>query len=216
MDIAAKIKAYHGVRGEHDRERSWELCYSYFHQDGSEGIRADRDRAALHLGCYLASWGMYRNSFLLQHAYTVNLGVVDTLIHPTLAPLWVQEFGVSDNDGTLVPVIFDACDRIRSAYLPFGKATGTLVTKVVLGTVGCLPALDGYFTTGCRRYGLRVPSRVNCAFIRDILGFYCNNLPAFQAEQARIQHAHGLRYPLMKLVDMFFHQVGLELEGKAP
>jgi hypothetical protein len=51
---------------EHHRYRSWEHCYRYFRQ--RRHLRADRDidHAALQLGFYLASWGMYRgSSFLL-------------------------------------------------------------------------------------------------------------------------------------------------------
>jgi hypothetical protein len=37
-----------------------------------KGISGDRDHAALQLGFYLASWGMYGgSSFLLQYDYTV-------------------------------------------------------------------------------------------------------------------------------------------------
>src|ERR1700724_165165 len=67
VDIAEKIKAYHGVRGPHDRDRSWEHCYRYFRSADASTIRKDHDQAALQLGFYLASWGMYRgSSFLLQ------------------------------------------------------------------------------------------------------------------------------------------------------
>jgi hypothetical protein len=38
--------------------------------------------------------GMYRGSgFLLQHAYTVHLGVIDQLVAPRFSVLWGQEFG---------------------------------------------------------------------------------------------------------------------------
>lgn len=42
------------------RERSWDICHVYFH-DNPEPTR-DIERAALHLMSYLASWGMYRGS----------------------------------------------------------------------------------------------------------------------------------------------------------
>jgi hypothetical protein len=80
---------------------------------------------------------MYRpSSFLFHHAYTVHLGVVDCLIRPEFPTLWKQEFGASENDGTLAPVILEASDRIRSAYRSFGEANDTLVTKVMLGALG--------------------------------------------------------------------------------
>jgi hypothetical protein len=213
MTIAEKLLAYHGDRTEHDRERSWEICYNYFHDNHPEVVRADRDHAALHLGFYLASWGMYRpSSFLFHHAYTIHLGVVDCLTEPKYSMLWEQEFGASD-DAQLVPLILDACQEIRSAYRPFGKATDTLVTKVLLGTIGCSTALDDYFGKGCRHSGITVPNPLNSAFIQSILEFCQSNLQNLRAEQTRIERATSVRYPLMKLVDMYFHQVGLELDA---
>src|SRR5215472_9314657 len=97
--IHEKIRAFLDMMGEHHRYRSWEHCYGYFHKNTPEAIAADRDRAALHLGFYLASWGMYRgSSFLLQHAYTIHLGVIDQLLAPRFSVLWGQEFGQGDND----------------------------------------------------------------------------------------------------------------------
>jgi hypothetical protein len=214
MSISERLRAYHGVRGDHDRDRSWEHCYRYFHHADSKEIKADRDHAALQLGFYLASWGMYRGSaFLLQYAYTVHLGVVDCLLEPRLSPLWNPEIGGSDKDIILVPLILEACDGIRSAYHPFGEATDTLVTKILLGTIGCFPAWDTYFHNGLRHSGFRPPSRMNSTFVQDVLHFCRNNLHEFHAEQARIEQTSGMRYPLMKLLDMYFHQIGLELEA---
>ncbi len=213
MTIADKLLAYHGIRGEHDRDRSWEHCYRYFNHTSAEEIKADRDHAALHLGFYLASWGMYRPSaFLFQHAYTVHLSVVDCLLQPGFSKLWNYEFGSSDLDMDLVPLILEACDGLRAAYSPFGRATDTLVTKVLLGTIGCFPAWDTFFDKGYKHSGFKVPSRMTSAFVEQVGSFCRANLQEFQTEQTRIELAQGMHYPMMKLVDMYFHQVGLELD----
>jgi hypothetical protein len=63
-----------------DRWRSWESCNRFFRDVKPSGIAAQRDHAALQLGFYLASWGMYRGStFLLKHSSTVHWKVVDCL-----------------------------------------------------------------------------------------------------------------------------------------
>ena len=210
--IADKIRDYLGAREQHDREYAWEYCYKHFRKAKTEATRADRNCAALQLSSYLASWGMYRNSFLLQHAYTVQLGAVDCLLQSKFSALWDQEFGASANDTQLIPVILEACEELRAAYRPFGKATDTLVTKVLLGTIGCFPALDRYFNDGYKSHsGSSVPNPLNSAFIEGVLRFCQENLSDFQAEQSRIEQEYGTRYPLMKLVDMYFHQIGFEL-----
>ena len=89
-DIHRAIQAYWGdSRGEHHRYRSWEHCYQLLSGAGPERNLRNRDTAALHLGFYLASWGMYRgSSFLLQRDYKVHGYVVDVLANTEYADLW--------------------------------------------------------------------------------------------------------------------------------
>jgi len=214
VTIHEKIRAYHGsMTDEHHRYRSWEHCYGHFHKSTPNAIAADRDHAALQLGFYLASWGMYRGSgFLLQNAYTVHLGVIERLVAPRFSVLWEQEFGGGDSDTKLVPIILEAVEAVREAYRPFGQASDTLVTKVILGTFGCLPACDRYFIDGFKSSNFKY-SYVNAKFVERVLHFCRDNLPALQEEQTRIRQAGGIQYPLMKLVDMYFWQIGFEREA---
>src|ERR1700720_549547 len=129
------------MSGEHHRYFSWEHCYSYFRKTTPQRLSAARDQAALQLALYLASWGMYRgSSFLLQHSYTVHLGVIDLLGERRFDVLWKREMGAGATDDDLVPTILEAIDGIREAYQPFAptansrQPTDTLITKVLLGT----------------------------------------------------------------------------------
>ena len=156
MSIHRAIQAYYGdAAGEHHRYRSWEHCYAYFRRQRLSGLAADRDHAALQLGFYLASWGMYRgSSFLLQHAYTVHRGVIDLIAETRFDELWNTDFGANEDDVRFLPLVRELIAGIRQAYKPFAPATGssqptdTLITKVILGTFGCLPACDRYFIDG--------------------------------------------------------------------
>ena len=219
--IKKLIRKFHGeMRAEHHRYRSWEHCYRYFRQAGPKAIAADQDHAALHLGFYLASWGMYRGSgFLLRHSYTVHLGVVKEIVDPRFSALWECEFGGGDDDTTLVPQICDLISAIRKAYGPFasaaksGQASDTLVTKVILGTLGCLPACDRYFIDGFKSAKFRYSSLTR-GFVESVLQFCQENLPDLRDEQTRIERNGGIRYPLMKLVDMYFYQIGYDRDIK--
>jgi hypothetical protein len=201
---------------EHHRYRSWEHCYRYFHGSTIGTIQLDQDHAALQLGFYLASWGMYRgSSFLLQHAYTVHRGVVVQLAVPRFSALWEQEFGAGNNDEKLTPIILEVIDAIREAYRPFvpvaetGQPTDTLVTKIILGTFGCLPACDRFFIDGFKSTGLSY-SYLNVKFVERVVHFCKDNFSELREEQDRIERIGGMRYPLMKLVDMYFWQIGFE------
>ena len=217
MSIGDKIRAYHeGMSDRHHRYRSWEHCYQYFHGATPSAVAADRDVAALRLGFYLASWGMYRGSgFLLQHAYTVHLGVIDCLLSPRFSMLWEKEIGTGENDVKLVPVILDAIEAVREAYRPFAtpsQASDTLVSKVLLGTLGCVPACDRFFIDGFKSAGYKY-SYLNAAFIQRILGFSCDHYQELRTEQENIENIGGVRYPVMKLVDMYFWQIGFDRAG---
>jgi hypothetical protein len=171
---------------------------------------------------YLASWGMYRgSSFLLQHAYTVHLGVVELLSSPRMSILWQQEFGAGPNDSQLLPIILSAADLVRGTYQSFATAnesrdaSDTLVTKVLLGTLGCIPACDRYFIDGFKAAGFRY-SYLNAKFVTRLSQIAARNLLGLRTAQSGIASATGVRYPLMKLLDMYFWQLGYERGNSEP
>jgi hypothetical protein len=209
--IHDKIFAYYGgMTGPHHRYRSWEHCFNYFCGHTLKELNQNKNEAALQLGFYLASWGMYRgSSFLLSYTYTVHLKVIDQLLAPQFSPLRKREFGGGE-DWDLVPIIWDAIRAVREAYRPFATlpATDTLVTKILLGTFGCLPACDQYFIKGFKADGFKYSSP-NQKFILRILTFCHEHIEELREEQRNIEAACGSRYPLMKLVDMYFWQLGV-------
>ena len=110
----------------------------------------------------------------------------------------------------LLPTVLAAVNAVREAYSPFGQSTDTLVTKVLLGTLGCMPACDRYFLCGFKRAGFSY-SYLNAPFIERLLLFCRTNLSELRGVQERIESSNGMHYPLMKLVDMYFWQIGYEL-----
>jgi hypothetical protein len=149
------------------------------------------------------------------------LHVIDVLADARFSELWISEFGCGEQDVRLIPSLLEISDAIREAYKPFvptdksRQPSNTLITKVLLGTLGCLPACDRYFEAGFRSAGLRYSSSLSAAFIGRIADFCHANVSEFYEEQARIEESTGFRYPLMKLVDMNFWQLGFEANKKA-
>jgi hypothetical protein len=214
MKIQEKIQVYYnGMANKDHRYRSWEHCYQYFRRVAADSSALDNDTAALHLGFYLASWGMYRgSSFLLQRAYTGHHGVVEKIVQPQFRVLWAREFGASGEDTDLIHPIFEAIEGIRDAYRPVAgskEASDTLVTKVILGTFGSLPAVDRYFVSGFKNSG-RPCSGLNIKFVTALLEFAAENRRELRNEQLKIEQAGGIKYPIMKLIDMYFWQIGAE------
>jgi hypothetical protein len=157
---------------------------------------------------------MYRgSSFLLQRGYTAHYGVIEKIFQPQFSSLWTREFGAADNDTDLIPIILEAVEVIRDAYRPVAEsreATDTLVTKVVLGTFGSLPACDRYFISGFKKAGFSC-SALNTRFVTQLLAFTREHRRELLEEQRTIERIGGIKYPFMKLVDMYFWQIGAEI-----
>ncbi len=102
------------------------------------------------------------------------------------------------------PVVFDAAHQIKGA-LPY--ASDILVTKIMLGTFGCVPAFDTYFKKG---FGVSTFGR---KALRKIGEFYDANAEVI--ERNRVQTlgfdsgaATERRYTRAKVIDMIFFVAG--------
>ena len=156
---------------------------------------------------------MYRgSSFLLQRDYTVHEQTIDVLHSERFAALWELEIGANPTDEQYADLVLQAADAVRSSYEPFGNASDALVTKVLPGTLACLPACDRFFIDGFKRTGHQY-SYVNARFVKRMIGFCTEFAGELREEQSKIALASGVDYPLMKLADMYFWQIGFEAAG---
>lgn len=143
---------YDGIATDpNHRYLSWEYCHEAFKQHRQDRDEATVDYLCLHLAWYLASWGMLRNSFFMQKDYKIHAAVVRLLYQPEWAALWditpdklEQEWYASR--------IMKLRETITEAYVDSGAGipTETLLTKILLGTIGCTPAYD----TCCNRMAI--------------------------------------------------------------
>jgi hypothetical protein len=173
------------------------------------------DAAALHLAFYLASWGMYRGStFLLQCDFTVHRPAVDLLFQREFSVLWnglpvdgeVDEFAAS---------LLELRGRLRDTYEPAANLCGampptdTLVSKILLGTTGCIPAVDSLFVKGWRSSGMPIHG-MSKKFVALLQSFLRANKGVIEEQQNRIRSQRGVDYPVAKVVDMHFWQLGFD------
>ena len=216
--ISAAQTFYDDARAnENGRSRSWEHCYRVF-RDARTDSSPDCDYLSLHLAFYLASWGMYRgSSFLLQKDYKVLSPIVEEILKPEYDCLFgvacadLREPGVQEQ-------LANASDYIAKHFGPIrdevaGREVPTpvspvLITKILMGTLGCVPAYDRFFEEGARHLGLEKKS-YNEDSLLELADIY-------EAHNDRLEEARrGMRtddliYPQMKLLDMGFWQVGFE------
>lgn len=206
---------------ENGRSRSWEHCYRVF-RDARTDPSPDYDYLSLHLAFYLASWGMYRgSSFLLQKDYKVLSPVVEEILKPEYDCL----FGLACADlrnsdaGAQVTELYKYIARhfhpIREQVAERKVATPVsqvLITKILLGTLGCVPAYDRFFGIGAKYLGLEKDTYQEKS-LRELADFYEEHNDRLE-EARRGFEGDGLVYPQMKLLDMGFWQVGYDQETK--
>lgn len=196
-----------------DRYASFDFCYSYFRQFTGESTRGkfleseNIETTCLQLGFYLASWGMYRGSTdLLQKSGRALIPVLEYLATADLE-LWTLDVPKYDPE---------SIEKLMSFYWGFHRTlkdigispTSTLRTKILLGTMGNIPAFDNYFA---RATGAWNPTP---DFLARLKTFYEDHQRLFDSQNIKClsfagTHGSSHRYPVAKLIDMVFFQKGL-------
>lgn len=196
---------------QHDpnhRYKSWEHCYNAF-----ANIDEQTDVLALHLGFYLASWGMYRGSSgLLWKDYKLHSKSVEIIkkYHHLR-----YEFIDLPRKEDVMNVFKELSEYYSTLTYYNGKdddkhitATDTLISKIILGTLGCLPAFDRYFIRGL------FEDKVNSVNLIHNVGLLWDKIEEMKSEielvQTWIISQTGVNYPPMKIVDMYYWQLGFE------
>ena len=202
----------------HGRDMSWLHCYKTFMKSRESGIYDDErvDYLALHLAFYLASWGMYRGSaFLFQKDYKVHIPIVQIILesqYNSLASINIDELIKEEN----LQLVESISDRIYQAYAAekpscegrINSATDTLITKILLGTLGCVPAYDTYFLNAIKKYGIS-ERKYGKNSLSEIAYYYLSNRKIFEKFRSELR-LEDVIYPPMKMVDMCMWQLGYE------
>lgn len=218
--IKSSTEFYNDLKAdENGRYRSWEHCYSHFIKArGSKEV--DYDYLSLQLVFYLASWGMYRgSSFLLQKDYRVHIPVVKELLsekYDALVGIECTDFRKESNQQLLKDInsfLGQYYDKIRREVKEQelkNQLSFTLITKILMGTLGCVPAYDRYFIAGIKNQKVAT-GNYNLKSIMQLVDFYEKNSARLEPVRGKME-VEGMPYPQMKMIDMGFWQVGFELD----
>ena len=200
------------------RYRSWEHCYlSFYHARKNKD--ADVDYLSLQLSFYLASWGMYRgSSFLLQKDYKIHIPVVKEILkdnYDSLMGIKCSELKKVSNQKLLEELnefIKDYyCMVRRNVKMQEIKndISDTLITKILMGTLGCVPAYDRYFISGIKALKAAT-GNYNIKSITQLADFYEKNAEQFDCI-LKTMKISDIQYPQMKMIDMGFWQIGYDM-----
>jgi hypothetical protein len=192
------------------RDASFDYCFNYF-QSFRDDDRVfalcdaeNLERSCLTLGFYLASWGMYRGSTqLLQRSARHLAAIVDVIAHSE-PDIWTIDLHEYDDQG--VHTLTSHASDLRASVDWW--MTDTLVTKIMLGVYGNVPAFDQYF---CRGFGC---STLGKKSLVRIGAFYVENAEII--DESRISTLDFLTgsptdrlYTRAKMLDMAFFAVGV-------
>lgn len=203
------------------RGKSWEHCYVFFRNH--EKFHNDEkllDFAALHLGFFLASWGMLRgSSFLLQKDYKFYVPVVKILINSKYNRLWNFNF-FKESKGQDIDLLFQLRDDLEKKINENNTADrdnkrhelNLIITKIIMATMGCIPAYDRYFKNGLKK---RIEKGVsfNRNSFKSLLDLVNedNELKKLCRKECLIQGTN-IKYPPMKLIDLHFWLLGNQIK----
>lgn len=205
------------IEDEFHRYRSWDICFQAF------SVSKQTDMLALELAFYLASWGMYRGSGgLLQKNYLIHTDAVVILFSETNQKLKCNQSNevTSKSINTILEVKKELTIHYSQQKFKRGvkeekniSPTDTLLSKIMLGTLGCVPAYDRYFIDGLKEMKMTHTS-FNEASLKELFDFIGDNENEFDQAQKLILSKTNKHYPLMKILDMYFWQIGYEKEIK--
>jgi hypothetical protein len=158
MNIEQNLKQFAAGLGKNrgrqaaERYASFDYCFNYF-QTFREEDRIEKladpshiELSSLQLGFYLASWGMLRgSSFLLEK----SVRFYQPLIHGIATfDKRVWSIDADSYDDQNIAVLLACRKMIVESLGRERRPSDTLVTKIMLGVFGNVPAFDDFFRKG--------------------------------------------------------------------
>lgn len=219
MTIKSTVEKYlNGMTtDEFHRYKSWDNCNQSF------SVSKQTKMHTLELAFYLASWGMYRGSSgLLQKNHLIHDGTVDILFSQDGLKLKCnsKKDVVKDNIKDILNIKDKLANHYRNIYFTKGaeklkpiSATDTLLSKILLGALGCVPAYDRYFIVGLKEMKIK-NTTFDATSLNELFDFIDKNKTEIENVKKLILSETKLHYPVMKILDMYFWQIGYDSEMK--
>ncbi len=200
------------------RYASFDYCYNYFQGLTADELEKDIEKSCLELSFYLASWGMLRgSSFLLQKSVKYYEPLIRYFIKLKRDNHKIWQIDADSYSRANIQVILDVYDQVRNIIIDNENNNRhiVLITKIMLGVFGCIPAFDQYFTNTFRNICKSLPGRngfrsVNKNSLGHIKKFY-------EANKEEIDKLHNMihtldfttgkptrrKYSRAKIIDMY-------------
>lgn len=212
MKIQVAINQFLAGKGKNkgrrpqERYASFDYCYNYFYDFYKNGkIKELSDSknmqtSCLQIGFYLASWGMMRGSSFLLEKSIKNFESLIRAISNMSPLLW--EIDVDTYTDSNIKLLLDCKHQIINALGETNNPSDTLITKIMLGVFGNVPAYDQYV-----KKGLKIRT-FNKKSLQKIKHFYEGNKTALNSFKIHTfdfltSKETSIPYTKAKIVDMY-------------
>lgn len=179
INIESNVKEFINGRGKNqgrnpdERYASFDYCFNYFQSFREEGKideivnEKNLQQSCLQLGFYLASWGMLRgSSFLLEKSVRTYGKLLKDIISFNKRIWDIDADSYSDEN---IKILLDCKEMIYKSLGEKNNPSDTLITKIMLGIFGNVPAFDNYFNKGFGFYYCKKNQ------LKKLSGFYKEN-----------------------------------------
>jgi hypothetical protein len=211
MDIKRNLKFFLEGQGKNkgrqtgERYASFDYCFNYFQSFRERNKIAQLaeprhiEMSSLQLGFYLASWGMLRgSSFLLEKSVRIYQPLIQG-IATFDKRIWTIDADVYDDKN--IELLLASREMIIESLGREYKPSDTLVTKIMLGVFGNVPAFDDFVRRG---FGIHSFSKRSLVLIAN---FYLENKAIIDRVKiytfdAATEKPTSRRYTKAKIIDM--------------
>ena len=207
-DFESIINKFTTFNAPEHRYSSFDYCYSYFY--ANKDLTKDIEKSCFELAFYLASWGMFRgSSFLLQKSAKYFEKTIE-YINSLDRSIW--KLDVNKYDDINIDKLIEIYRNLEELVIENESGSITLITKIMLGVFGFVPAYDNYF---CKTF--REITKGKCSFnsfnkisLKIINEFYNYNENTINKLSNKIftydfltGKSTNIKYPKAKIIDMY-------------
>ncbi|MBD2705299.1 hypothetical protein IC229_32070 [Spirosoma sp. BT702] len=210
-DIVTTVEKFIHKSSPEDRFSSFDYCYNYFRLTRPYDLTSDSEMSCLTLGFYLASWGMLRGSSFL-------LGKSAKYFQPTIEyiasldrSVWTIDVDTYTDEN--IQKIITIYSGIKGTLIQNRQSDLTLITKVLLGVFGFMPAFDQHFCNTFRTIfrkenaGFRRINEKSLTLIKMFYAQYQSTIDELANSTFTTDFKSGLKtdinYPKAKIIDMY-------------
>jgi len=209
------VENYLQQRTPEHRYTSFDYCYNYF--NSGDDLTKDMEKSCNILAFYLASWGMFRgSSFLLQKNAKYFSRTIE-YINSLDKSIW--NIDVDKYDQVNISKILEIYKKLDNLIVEGNSRSITLVTKMMLGIFGFVPAYDEYFCKTFRKIANEKCRfrRFNQESLKLINEFFIQNKDSINnlsnktyTLDLKTGNKTNLNYPKAKIIDMYGFTLSLK------